>query len=122
MPIHYAYDADTRILTATADGDITPEENAESNARVRREMDRHPGLKLLVDMRGARIAASPTAMIQMMEAFYALVGDALPVAIVNSADPDRTHAMLAETNAYIAGAQMRLYDNLQQATDWLDRL
>lgn len=122
MPIHYEYSADTNILEARAIGTITAEDNAQSNARVRAEMDNHPRLKLLVDTREADIAVEPAVMIRMMDGFYALVGSKLPVAIVTLSAPESTNPMLAKTKAFIAGAQMQFFESTDEARAWLERL
>lgn len=122
MPIRYSFKSGSKILVAKAEGDISPEENAQSNARVKRELERRPDLKLLVDMCAANVSAEPVVFNAMMRAFYDLVGDALPVAVVDDAVSDPAHAMLAETNAYIAGAQMRIFNDHDAAYAWLERL
>ena len=122
MPVHYTYRSDSNILESRAVGRITAEENAKSNARVHKEMERRPGLKLLVDMREAELPDDPAVIIYMMDGFYALVGDALPVAVITRRIPDQTKAMLVETRAFIAGARIQLFASPEEARDWLEGL
>jgi hypothetical protein len=121
MPIRYKYLGDKNILISSAHGEISASDNAASNARVLEELERRPGLKLLVDLREAGFEPSPVVFLGMMEAFFELVGDRLPVAVVHTEVPNETFAMLAETQAFIAGAPMRIYDDRQDAINWLDR-
>lgn len=122
MPVRYKYLRDDKIFLAIASGALTVEDNMESNARVKAEFDKRPGMKLVVDLREATIDATPVLFIGMMEAFFDLVGSRLPVAVVNTEIPDGTSAMLAETKAFIAGAQMRFFDSRDMAIRWLNTL
>lgn len=121
MGIAYHYLTDGKTLVATATGRITPADNDRSNHHVKAELERHPGLKLMVDMRAAEVAATPVAMIAMMDAFFALVGHQMPVAIITADLPDDPNAMLAETKAFIANARMQVFDREDAALAWLDR-
>lgn len=49
------------------------------------------------------------------------MGDALPVAVVDDTISDPAQVMLAETNAYIAGAHMRSFNDHDAAYTWLER-
>lgn len=69
MPIRYSFKSGSQILVATAEGDISPEENAQPNARMKRESERRPDLKLLVDMCQANVSAEPVVFNMMMRAF-----------------------------------------------------
>lgn len=120
MSIDYHVLADRNILVATASGPITPAENDRSNHRVKAELERKPGLKLMVDMRAAEVAATPVAMIAMMDAFFSLVGHQMPVAIITTRLPGDPNAMLAETKAFIAGARMRIFEVEDEAYAWLE--
>ncbi len=121
MSIDYQILADRKILVATASGPITPADNDRSNHRVKAELERHPGLKLMVDMRAAEVAATPVAMIGMMDAFFGLVGHQMPVAIITARLPDNSNTMLAETKAFIAGARMRIFEVEDEAYAWLEQ-
>lgn len=121
MGISYQYLAGRNLLIATATGTVTPADNGQSNLRVKAELERHPGLKLMVDMRAAEVAATPAAMIAMMDAFFGLVGNRVVVAVITAGTAGDPNAMLAETKAFIAGAPMRVFDSLDGAGAWLDR-
>lgn len=121
VSISYRFLAERNILVATATGPVSQADNERSNLHVKAELNRHPGLKLLVDMRKAEIAAAPVAMIAMMDAFFALVGRFMPVAIITAALPGDPNAMIAETKAFIANAKVQIFDSEDVATAWLDR-
>jgi len=121
MTISYRFLAERNILVATAAGPVSQADNERSNLRVKTELDRHPGLKLLVDMRTAQVAASPVAVIAMMDAFFALIGHRMPIAVITAGLPDDPNAMIAETKAFIANAKVQIFDSEDVATAWLDR-
>lgn len=121
MGISYHFIAGRNILVATATGTITPADNGCSNARVRAELDRHPGLRLMVDMREADVAATPVAIIAMMDAYFDLVGNRVPVALITAGRVDDPNTMLAETKAFIADAPLRVFESPGTAMAWLDR-
>lgn len=121
MTISYRFLAERNILVATATGPVSPTDNERSNLHVKTELDRHPGLKLLVDMRTAQIAASPVAVIAMMDAFFALIGHRMPIAVITAGLPDDPNTMIAETKAFIANARMQVFDSADAATAWLER-
>tara|TARA_R110002072_G_scaffold1303_6_gene10623 strand:- start:3932 stop:4300 length:369 start_codon:yes stop_codon:yes gene_type:complete len=121
MTISYRFLAERNMLVATAAGPVSPADNERSNHYVKTELDRHPGLKLLVDMRAAQVAATPVAMIAMVDAFFALVGHRVPTAIVTAGLPDDPNAMIVETKAFIANARIKIFDSVDDATAWLER-
>jgi hypothetical protein len=121
MTIRYKYLRAENILVSSAIGEVTPEDNQKSNARVLAELERRPGLKLLVDLREANMSPDPLIFLGMLDAFFELVGDRLPIAVVHTEIPNETQAMLAETKAFIAGAPMRIYHQRADALAWLER-
>ena len=121
MGISYHFLPDRNILVATATGTLTPADNAQSNLRVKTELERHPGLRLMVDMRAAGVVATPMAMIAMIDAFFTLVGNRVRVAIITAGQAGDPNAMLVETKAFIAGAPIRVFDTTEAADAWLDR-
>tara|TARA_R110002073_G_scaffold61392_6_gene154381 strand:+ start:954 stop:1322 length:369 start_codon:yes stop_codon:yes gene_type:complete len=121
MTISYRFLAERNILVATAAGPVSQADNERSNLHVKTELDRHPGLKLLVDMRTAQVAASPVAVIAMMDAFFSLIGHRMPIAVITAGLPDDPNTMIAETKAFIANARMQVFDSADAATAWLER-
>tara|TARA_R110000868_G_scaffold350999_2_gene612318 strand:+ start:1292 stop:1660 length:369 start_codon:yes stop_codon:yes gene_type:complete len=121
MGISYQFLAERNLLIATATGTITPADNAQSNLRVKTELDNHPGLKLMVDMRAAEVAATPVAVMAMMDAFFDLVGNRVVVAIITAGAAGDPNSMLAETKAFIAGAPMQVFETPDAAFAWLTR-
>jgi hypothetical protein len=119
MPIHYRYDSDRNILFSTAEGSLTPADSLESHRQVADYARQHPGLRLCVDMRQARFVASPTEVLETIQAFYRTVGARMPVAFVLSDGANDANPMLVETQAYNEGGRLRLFREADDATAWL---
>tara|TARA_R110002072_G_scaffold1303_6_gene10629 strand:+ start:9095 stop:9487 length:393 start_codon:yes stop_codon:yes gene_type:complete len=119
MPISHEYRSDDGILYSRAKGVISAEEGLESHRRVAGFLERHSDLKLVADMREGEVAASPTGVLELMEAFFAIVGPRVPVAFVVREEPSDPNPMLAQTQAYIEGARMRSFSREGDAVAWL---
>jgi hypothetical protein len=119
MPISFEYDPTSHIVTSVASGDITPADSEASHQKVLELRREHPGMRLLVDMREAHVAASAAGVIAIIEAFFELVGTTVPVAFLNRDEADNPNSMLAETRAFIAGAAMRAFTDGAEARTWL---
>jgi len=119
MPISFAYDPATHIVTSVAVGGVTPADSEISHREVLRLRDKHPGMGLLVDMREAEVATDAVGVLAIMDAFFDLVGATVPVAFLNRDEADNPNPMLAETRAFIAGASMRSFTDADEALAWL---
>ncbi|MHA6289013.1 hypothetical protein [Maricaulis sp. CAU 1757] len=119
MPITHDFNAEDSILISRAFGMITPHDGLESHRRIAEYAREVPHLKLVADMRKADVAADAATVVELMKAFYDIVGRAIPVAFIVRDQPEDPNPVLAETQAYIEGARLRSFCDEASAVAWL---
>ena len=121
MGVRYDYLPPQNTLVVTIEGAFGASDTADSNARVQSELAQHPGLRLMLDLRTAELPDEPATMLTMIEAYFDLIGHHIPIALITAKRPGDHNPMLFETKAFIAGAPMRNFGDIQPGLAWLER-